>query len=267
MNYLYQVKKHDIFITMIKILISNDDGIHAPGILALMEVAREFGDITVVAPDSPQSGMGHAISIGNPLRLEKEELPFGITGYACSGTPADCVKIATGVIMDQKPDLILSGINHGSNSSVSSIYSGTLSAAREGAIQGIPSIGFSYCVYSHEADLSMPKEVSRRVIEQAISTPLPEGKMLNVNIPKTPHGEIKGYRITRQAFGRWVEEFDVRTDPYGRKYYWLTGNFELDDEEEDTDEYALANGFVSITPMEYDLTDYPAFADLMDWEQ
>lgn len=251
---------------MTKILISNDDGIHAPGILALIEVARAFGELTIVAPDSPQSGMGHAISIGNPLRVEKEEMPYGLTGYACSGTPADCVKVATGIIMEEAPDLILSGINHGSNSSVSSIYSGTLSAAREGAIQGIPSIGFSYCAYSHDEDMTLPMEVCRHVIEMALELPLGPSKMLNVNIPKVRSGNIRGYKITRQAYGRWVEEFDQRVDPYGRKYYWLTGKFELQDEGEDTDEYALAHQYVSITPMGFDFTDYPSFAELAGWE-
>ncbi len=251
---------------MAQILISNDDGIHAPGILALIDVARAFGDITVVAPDSPQSGMGHAISIGNPLRVEEEELPYGLIGYACSGTPADCVKIATGVIMDSNPDLILSGINHGSNASVSCIYSGTLSAAREGAIQGIPSIGFSHCSFSHQSDLSAAKVIMRKIIYEALERPLQTGEMLNVNIPNLPLGGIKGIKITRQAKGRWIEEFDERIDPNGRKYYWLTGEFTLQDKAEDTDERALAEGYVSVTPMTYDFTDHHARKRFDQWD-
>jgi 5'-nucleotidase len=247
------------------ILISNDDGIQAPGILALIEVAREFGDVTVVAPDSPQSGMGHAISIGKPLRIYKEKLPFGLTGYAIDGTPADCVKIASGVVMDHVPDLILSGINHGANSSASSLYSGTLSAAREGAMQGIAAIGFSLCNYHHEADMSAAKSVVRDVLTEVFARGLEPGQMLNVNIPNRTAGEIQGIRITRQAMGRWVEEFDERTDPYGRRYYWLTGKFALLDDGEDTDEHALANGYVSVTPMTHDLTAYGQLGGFAQW--
>ncbi|MEM7656343.1 MAG: 5'/3'-nucleotidase SurE [Bacteroidota bacterium] len=239
------------------ILISNDDGIQAPGILALVEVAKEFGDVTVVAPDSAQSGMGHAISIAKPLRVYKEILPDGTLGYALSGTPADCVKFATGVMMKEPADLVLSGINHGANSSVSSIYSGTLSAAREGAMQGLPSIGFSLCHFLHDGDMSAAKAIARKVIAESLKKELQGGYLLNVNIPYLPLEEIKGIRITRQAKGRWIEEFDERVDPFGRKYYWLTGNFALMDEGEDTDEHAIRNGYVSVTPMIHDLTDYP----------
>ncbi len=251
---------------MPSILISNDDGIHAPGITALIEVAKEFGDVTIVAPDSAQSGMGHAISIGKPLRIYQESMPFKLTGYAVSGTPADCVKIATGVLMDRDPDIILSGINHGENSSVSSIYSGTLSAAREGALQGIPSIGFSLCNYSHEAEMATAKEIVKIVLKEALDRPLPGGDLLNVNIPDLPLNELKGIKISRQAMGRWVEEFDERTDPYGRKYYWLTGNFALTDRGEDTDIFALRHGYVSVTPMTHDLTAHELISKLNNWE-
>lgn len=248
---------------MPNILISNDDGIHAPGILNLIEVAREFGDITVVAPNSPQSGMGHAISIGKPLRIYEESLTDDhLIGYAVSGTPADCVKVATGVIMTEQPDLIVSGINHGYNSSVSSIYSGTLSAAREGALQGIPAIGFSLGNYQHDADMTTARAVARHLIEQALTHPMPPGRLLNVNIPDIPLQELNGIRVVRQAMGRWQEEFDERTDPYGRKYYWLVGKFALQDGGDDTDIHALRAGYASVTPMTHDLTahaDLPAF--------
>ncbi|MEO0468326.1 MAG: 5'/3'-nucleotidase SurE [Bacteroidota bacterium] len=247
------------------ILISNDDGIHAPGIRALIDVARQFGDVTVVAPSGAQSGMGHAISIGKPLRLYKEELGNGLIGYACNGTPADCVKIATGVIMDRRPDLILSGINHGANSSVSAIYSGTLSAAREGALQSIPAMGFSFCNFSHEADMTTAIEVARIVIEKALANDLQAGHLINVNVPDVPFSELKGIKVTRQANGRWVEEFDERKDPYGRPYYWLAGNFSLKDEGEDTDEWALRNGYASVTPMTHDLTAYSETEKVSAW--
>ncbi|RMG69468.1 MAG: 5'/3'-nucleotidase SurE [Bacteroidetes bacterium] len=248
------------------LLISNDDGIQAPGILSLIEVARQFGEVAVVAPDSAQSGMGHAISVGKPLRIFREQLPGGLTGYAVNGTPADCVKIATGVILDRRPDLILSGINHGSNASVSSIYSGTLSAAREGALQGIPAIGFSLCNYQHDADMHTAQEVATKLIAEALAQPLGPGQLLNVNVPDVHGDAFKGIRLTRQAVGRWVEEFDERTDPYGRKYYWLTGRFALMDEGEDTDEYALRQGYASVTPMMSDLTDYAHKTALADWD-
>ncbi len=246
-------------------LLSNDDGIHAPGILALLEVAKDLGDVTVVAPDSAQSGMGHAISVGKPLRIYKEELPFGFIGHAVSGTPADCVKIATGVLMDNQPDIVLSGINHGANSSVSSVYSGTLSAAREGAIQDLPAIGFSLCHFPHEADMTAAKAVTRSIIKHVLKHRLKPGQCLNVNIPYLPLEELKGLKITRQAMGRWREEFDERTDPYGRKYYWLTGNFELMDHGEDTDEHAIRNGYVSVSPMSHDLTAHHDLPQLSAW--
>lgn len=248
------------------ILISNDDGIQAPGILTLAEVAREFGEVTIVAPDSPQSAMGHAISLGKPLRLYKERLADGSYGHACNGTPADCVKLATGVLMKGKlPTLVLSGINHGANSSVSSIYSGTLSAAREGAIQGIPAVGFSVLDHHQAADFSQYKEILRKVIAKAIAQPLGNGDLLNVNIPRIPFEEIKGIKVVRQAMGRWVEEFDERTDPFGEPYYWLTGKFLLQDTGADNDDAVLKAGYVSVTPMMHDLTDYNRLESVKGW--
>ena len=247
------------------ILISNDDGIHAPGILNLVEVAREFGKVTIVAPDSAQSGMGHAISVGKPLRMYKEELANGMPGTSVNGTPADCVKIATGVLMDHTPDLILSGINHGANTSVSSIYSGTLSAAREGAIQGIPAMGFSLCNFSHEADMSACRDIIYTLISQALTQKLKPGELLNVNIPDLPSDQIKGIKVTRMAIGRWIEEFDERVDPHGQKYYWLTGKYSLQDDGKDTDEHVLSEGYVSVTPMMHDLTDYTQLETIKGW--
>lgn len=247
------------------ILVSNDDGIQANGILALAEIAREFGEVIVVAPDSAQSGMGHAISLGKPLRIRKEKLADGSTGYATNGTPADCVKLATGVILHRPPDLVLSGINHGANSSAATIYSGTLSAAREGAIQGIPAIGFSLCNYNEEADLGVAKMAVKEVLKAAIRHTLPAGHLLNVNIPNVPEQSLKGFKITRQAAGRWIEEFDERIDPYGRPYYWLTGRFVLQDHADDTDEAAIAGGYVSVTPLLHDLTHHERLDILRTW--
>jgi 5'-nucleotidase len=231
----------------------------------LCAVAREFGNVTVVAPDSAQSGMGHAITIGEPLRLKDEEIEPGLIGWACSGTPADCVKLATGVLMMEKPDLLISGINHGPNYSISVVYSGTMSAAMEGAIEGIPSIGFSLCDFDYHADFSAAKEVARVIIRKALHASMPPGTLLNVNIPKLSIDQIQGIRITRQAIGRWVEEFDQRIDPHGRKYYWLTGKFQQEDDGQDTDTWALDHGFVSVCPVEFDLTAHHSIATLNQW--
>lgn len=248
------------------ILICNDDGIRAPGIRALIEVAREFGDVFVVAPDSPQSGMGHAITIGEPLRVHKEEIFDDLKGWACSGTPVDCVKLATGKLMDKKPDLLVSGINHGPNHSISVVYSGTLSAAMEGAIENIPSIGFSLFDFGYNADFTHAKEIARVMIKAALEQEMPNGTLLNVNIPKLPLSEIKGIKICRQALGRWVEEFDERTDPHGQKYYWLSGSFQSEDKGEDTDIWALDHGYVSVVPVMFDLTAHHAMATYNTWD-
>lgn len=247
------------------ILVSNDDGITAPGIRALTQVASEFGEVLVVAPDKPQSAMGHAITIGRPLRVKETAMGDGLRGYACSGTPADCIKMATGIILDRKPDLVVSGINHGANYSISVVYSGTISAAMEGAIEHIPSIAFSLCDFSIEADFSAAKVVARTVIKGALENRMPAGTLLNVNVPKLPLELIKGIRVARQAIGRWVEQFDERTDPHGGKYYWLSGEFKMDDDGEDTDIWALNNGYVSVVPVEYDLTAHHATPFINQW--
>jgi 5'-nucleotidase len=249
----------------LQILVSNDDGITAPGIRNLVEAVRGFGEVYVVAPDSPQSGMGHAISVGKPLRLTKEDVIEGVQEWSCSGTPADCVKLATGALGLQ-PDLLVSGINHGSNSSISIFYSGTMSAAMEGTIEGIPSIGFSLCSYRMDADFSAAQVVVKAIVQQAIEKGIQKHTVLNVNIPNLPIAQLKGTRITRQAEGRYVEEFERRVDPYGRDYYWLTGKYHSEDRAEDTDEWALENGYVSICPAMVDITAHHAMSDLNRWE-
>ncbi len=244
------------------ILVTNDDGVTAPGLHALVEAVLPLGDVIVVAPDSPQSGMGHAITINNLLRLDKVKMEPGAAWYQCSGTPVDCVKIAIDKILHRKPDLCVSGINHGSNSSINVIYSGTMSAAMEGAIEGIPSIGFSFLNYSLEADFTGPKKYARVIASNVLQHGLPEGTLLNVNIPNIHVDEIKGVKICRQAMAKWEEEFDERLDPNKRKYYWLTGKFKNYDKGEDTDEWALANGFVSIVPVQFDFTAHHAISFL-----
>jgi len=249
-GYLYIMENRPV------ILITNDDGIVSPGIKTLVEVMSELGDVTVVAPDSPQSGKGHAITLEEPLRIEKVDVFGDIPSWQCSGTPVDCVKIAIDKILHRKPDLCVSGINHGSNSSINIIYSGTMSAAMEAAIDGIPAIGFSLLDYAFDANFDACKQYVKIIAEQVMEHGLPGGSLLNVNIPKLPLNEIKGMRICRQAVAKWVEEFDERTDPRGRKYYWLTGKFVNFDHGEDTDEWALSNGYISVVPVQYDLTNH-----------
>lgn len=245
------------------ILVTNDDGIHAPGITALVKVARQFGDVFVVAPDKPQSGMGHAITINSTIRVHKLPAHEGAESWSCTGTPVDCVKMAVNKLLPRKPALCLSGINHGANHSINIIYSGTMSAAIEGAIEGIPSIGFSLLDYSIEADFSASEAYCGEIIGGVLKHGMPEGVCLNVNIPKLHVDEIKGVKICRQAKGTWEEELDERTDPYGRKYYWLTGHFEnFEPAAHDTDAWALENGYVSVVPAQFDLTAHHAMKHL-----
>ena len=250
------------------ILVTNDDGITAPGIRKLIEIVRsiEGTDVYVVAPDSPQSAMGHAITINSTLHIEEMKLKSGVEQeWSCSGTPVDCVKIACDKILPRKPDLCVSGINHGSNSSINVIYSGTMSAAVEAGIEGIPSIGFSLADFSYHADFSAAEKFIKQIITQTLEKGLPEGVVLNVNIPKLPENELKGIKICRQARAKWDEEFEERIDPRGRNYYWLTGKFVNLDGGEDTDEWALANGFISVVPVQFDLTAHSFIQSLNQW--
>lgn len=246
------------------ILVVNDDGITATGIKNLMEVMQEIGNVVVVAPDSPQSGMGHAITIGKPIRFDKVDLYNGVEMYKCSGTPVDCVKLGVNKIFKgQKPDLCVSGINHGLNNSINVLYSGTMSAAVEGAIEKIPSIGFSMDDFAADADFSHTKKYIKDICLQVLENGLPEGVLLNVNFPKG--NQLKGVKICRQANAKWMEEFEERVDPYKRPYYWLTGVFENFDKGEDTDVWALEHGYVSVVPVQFDLTAHHAIQTLNGW--
>lgn len=240
------------------ILVVNDDGITAPGIAALVKAVEPLGEVVVVAPDSPQSGMGHAITINKPLRLKQMKLFGDIRAYQCSGTPVDCVKLAVDKVLHRKPDLCVSGINHGSNSSINIIYSGTMSAAVEASLEGIPSVGFSLLDYSMEADFDASTRYARHVASGILRFGLPKHTLLNVNIPKLPFEQIKGLKICRQAVAKWEEAYLEREDPMGRPYYWLTGKFVNYDHGQDTDEWALANGYVSVVPVQHDLTAHHA---------
>jgi 5'-nucleotidase len=250
------------------ILVTNDDGITAPGIRALIEVMNELGTVCVVAPDSPQSGMGHAITVNDTLYCDKVVVDPDAPQkeYSCSGTPADCVKLAVNEILGRQPDLCVSGVNHGSNSSINVIYSGTMSAAVEAGTQGIPSIGFSLLDYSLEADFEPVKDFVRQIARECLERGLPHGVVLNVNFPKLGVGQIKGIKVCRQADAHWVEKFDKRVNPLGREYYWLTGDFVNEDKGEDTDEWALRNGYVSVVPVQFDLTAHHAIKEVNDWD-
>jgi 5'-nucleotidase len=238
------------------ILVTNDDGVNAGGILHLSNIASKFGDVYVIAPDKPQSGMGHAITINATIRLHKTHYhKNAVMEYSCSGTPVDCVKMAVNKLLPRKPDLVVSGINHGSNSSINVIYSGTMSAAIEGSLEGRSAIGFSLCDFDHEADFSGTTEYIEKIISSVLKEKLPNGVCLNVNFPKLKANEIKGLKVCRQAKANWVEEFDERHDPHGRPYYWLTGKFvNFEPEAQDTDEWLLSNGYVTVVPTMHDLT-------------
>jgi 5'-nucleotidase len=238
------------------ILVTNDDGITAPGIRNLVEAVKDLGKVIVVAPDKPQSGMGHAITIGQPLRLHRVPIFDEIEAWQCSGTPVDCVKLAVDKILHAKPDLCLSGINHGANHSINVIYSGTMSAAVEAAIESIPSVGFSLLDYSIEADFTAARKYARIVVEFMLEKTLDKHAILNVNFPPVADELIKGLRICRQAYAKYEEDFLERDDPHGRKYYWLTGQFVNFDEGTDTDVWALENNYVSVVPVQFDMTNY-----------
>jgi 5'-nucleotidase len=250
------------------ILVTNDDGITAPGLRALVRYMNEIGDVIVVAPDSPQSGMGHAITLDNTLyskRVTIDKENGATEEYSCSGTPADCVKLALQELLHRKPDICVSGINHGSNSSINVIYSGTMSAAIEAGIEGIPAIGFSLCDFSWEANFEKTGDAIKKIVREALEKGMPQGVVLNVNIPKLEGNEYKGIKISRQARANWKEKFDKRISPMGKEYYWLTGEFELLDKGEDTDEWALANDYISVVPTQFDLTAHHAIQNLNNW--
>tara|TARA_B110000037_G_scaffold21537_1_gene23812 strand:- start:9071 stop:9844 length:774 start_codon:yes stop_codon:yes gene_type:complete len=247
------------------ILITNDDSITAKGIAQLVKSMQPLGDILIVAPDKPQSGMGHAITIHDPLRLKKSNQFPGIEAYTCSGTPVDCVKLAIYEIIKKRPTLLVSGINHGSNAATNVLYSGTMSAAVEGAIEGIPSIGFSLLDHSSDADFEAAGHYASLIAKSALENGLQSGVCLNVNIPKGTIDELKGIKICRQGCAFWEDSFDKRQDSFGDDYYWLTGAFRATDKGEDTDMWALENNFVSIVPTQFDMTAHHLISGLNEW--
>ncbi len=249
------------------ILVTNDDGIFAKGIRTLVEEMTALGEVWIIAPDSPQSGMGHAVTIRDILRVDEVSYDVpGVRAFACSGTPVDCVKLAIYRVLDRRPDLLVSGINHGANSSINVIYSGTMSAAVEGAIEGIPSIGYSLLDFAADANFDPGRKSITAIAKNVLAHGLPKGTCLNVNVPKLPENELNGIKICRQANGYWADAFDLRVDPNGHTYYWMTGKFENPDRGEDTDEWALAHGYVSVVPTQCDLTNHLLIGPLNQWE-
>ncbi len=248
-----------------KILVSNDDGIYSEGIIALREAMLEIGKVFVYAPHKQQSAVGHAITTHLPLRVNPYYMNGDFFGYAVTGTPADCVKLAVTTHMKEKPDLIVSGINHGSNAAINVIYSGTVSAATEGTILGIPSIAFSLTTYV-DFDFTYSKKVAKIIAQAVLKNGLPPGVLLNVNIPPVPEEKINGIKVTKQGKTRWNDYFERRVDPQQREYYWLTGTMDYIEDDEESDIRAIQENFVSVTPIQFDLTAYDFLEKLKHWE-
>jgi 5'-nucleotidase len=249
------------------ILITNDDGVNAPGIRHLIKLMRTIGEVVVVAPEGPQSAMSHAITIKVPLQYKSIEITEDYKEYSINGTPVDCVKFALHQLMDRKPDLVVSGINHGSNASINIIYSGTMAAATEAAMGGIPGIGFSLLDYAEDANFNFADNYILAIVKQVIEEGLAPNTALNVNFPKEKGIEYAGLRVCRQAKAYWKEDFDERFDPRnGKPYYWLKGTFTVHEEDDQTDEWALKNYYVSMVPIQFDFTAYQQINNLKTWE-
>ena len=251
------------------ILLSNDDSVNAPGLKELINMLQPLGNLVVVAPDVPRSGTSHALTVDYPLKVVKLEESEGLTIYSCSGTPADCVKVANSCLLPHRPDLMVSGINHGSNSSISIIYSGTMGAATEAAILGIPSIGFSLCDHSQNADFTATVAYGRVITEQVLKTGLPQNISLNINVPLLPSEKIKGIKVCRQNKGVWNEDFEKKTDPEtGEELYWLAGYYVNEEPRAvGTDETALEDGYIAVVPVQCDMTAYDAIEKMKNLEK
>jgi 5'-nucleotidase len=249
------------------ILVTNDDSIYAPGLAALVEVMIKLGNVVVVAPSEPMSGVGHAITIREPIIIKKSQQFNGIPSYMCKGTPVDCVKFGMVEVLKFKPDLVVAGINHGSNASINALYSGTISAAMEGALEGVASIGFSVTNWEETVDMKLSQIIAEKVTAAVLANPLPPGLMLNVNIPDIPMADFRGIKICRQAVSYWKEQFVEEKAPDGERAYWLRGDFVVDDARTDTDLWALENNFASIVPTQFDLTAHHAIPMLLNFEK
>lgn len=248
------------------IFVTNDDGFSAKGIRCLFDAVKDLGDVVLIAPDSPQSGTGHAITIHDPLRLNKIDI-FGIEHeYSCSGTPVDCVKLGVYEVMHRKPDLLVSGINHGANTSTNVLYSGTMSAAVEGAMERIPSVGFSLDSFDSDTDFSLSQEVVQTVAKEVLKRGMPSGVCLNVNIPAVSKAEFQGLKVCKQAHAYWADRFDKRQDQFGKTYYWLTGDFIDEDQKEHTDLYWIARNYATVVPTKFDMTAHEVLSNIESWD-
>jgi len=245
-----------------RILVTNDDGVDAPGIGALVAAMRPLGEVFVIAPDRQQSAVGHALTVSSPLRATPFHRDGVSFGFAINGTPADCVKLGISTLLEHRPDIVVSGINHGSNASVNAIYSGTVSAATEGTLMGIPSMAISLASFDQTADLSLAADVAAQIASMLPTLGLPSGTLLNVNVPNIPRALYKGLRITRQGNSAWRDHYEERIDPHGRAYYWLKGEFGTVDVVDDADDIAVQEGYAAITPLQYDLTNYAVYNQL-----
>jgi len=248
------------------ILISNDDGINAPGIYALANEIKKIADVVVVAPDSQQSAVGHALTTVTPLRVTPFEKNGELFGYAVNGTPADCVKLAIRNLVSRKPDVVISGINHGMNTAINTIYSGTVSAATEASILEVPSFAVSLGTFKDNPDFSFAAKFSAQFVPLFVKKKLPQGTLLNINIPAVPESEIKGVKVTKLNNSYWDDVFEARRDPQNKLYYWLTGKYIIGNDDNIYDDVAIKNNLVSITPIHYDLTNHEFFSEMTEWE-
>ncbi len=249
------------------ILVANDDGIDSPGIYALTCAMKSLGDVVVVAPDRQQSAVGHALTVSSPLRVTKFNRDGHDFGYAVNGTPADCVKIAIASLLDRTPDLLVSGINHGQNTAVNVLYSGTVSAATEGMLVGIPSIAVSVTSHNINEDISVAAEYIKKIAAHVLEHGLPKGTLLNVNVPSIPGNQIKGLKVVPLSKTIWKDSYELRKDPFGNDYFWFAGDYNIIDKDPETDDIAILNGYISVTPIRFDLTDREHLGDFQSLEK
>ena len=249
-----------------RILVTNDDGIDSPGIFALVKALNYLGDIFVVAPDRQQSAVGHALTVSNPLRVTSFHRNGEMFGYAVNGTPSDCIKLACSSLLDFSPSLVVSGINHGKNTSVNVLYSGTVSAATEGMLRGIPSLAISLASYNLRSDCSAAGDYAKAIAAKVLETGLPNGTLLNINVPDIDKNDIKGIKFTHQSKSIWDDCYEKRTDPFGRNYYWFSGEYKSADDDPNSDDNAIKDGFISITPLHFEFTNYKYLKELESME-
>lgn len=238
----------------LKILVSNDDGIDSPGIYALVRSLREIADVTVAAPDRQQSAVGHSLTLSDPLRVTKFHRDGEMFGFSINGTPSDCVKLAISELLPERPDLVISGINHGQNTAINILYSGTVSAATEGMLSGIPSIAISLASHNLSAEMEYAGKVARILALEMKNITLPEGTLLNVNVPNIAEKDVKGFKVVKHNSTIWRDSYEKRKDPFGREYYWFSGHYDLTENTNEVDDIALNEGYVTINPIHYDIT-------------